>query len=80
MKGYTILGISLAAAGFLLWAGSQLYFRRCIRPLRLEDRKETDPNLTSGQKKRLQRYNTLLAIACILAVAGCLITLVVRFL
>lgn len=77
---YTVLGISLAAAGFLLWAAAYLYFRRCIKPLRLGERRENDPNLPPAHKKRLRTYNTMLAVACILAVAGCLITLLVRFL
>ena len=80
MKGSMLLGIVMAAVGFLLWAASYLYFRRILKPLQLGDRKETDPNLTPGQKKALRIYNSMLAIACILAVAGCLITLITRFL
>lgn len=79
-NGYTILGIALAAVGFILWLLSYLFFRKRIRPLQLENRRETDPSLTPAQKKLLRFYNTLLAIACILAVSGCLITLIVRFL
>lgn len=80
MKGSMVLGMVVAAVGFVLWAASYLYFRLCIKPLQLSDRKESDPSLTAGQKRKLRAYNTMLAIACILAVAGCLITLLVRFL
>ena len=80
MKGSMVLGMVIAAIGFLLWAGSYLYFRLRIKPLQLSDRRESDPNLTDGQKRKLRTYNSMLAIACILAVAGCLITLIVRFL
>ena len=80
MKGSMVLGIVVAAIGFLLWAGSYIYFRLCIKPLKLSNCKESDPRLTDAQKRKLRTYNSMLAISCILAVAGCMITLIVRFL
>ena len=56
MKGSMLLGIVMAAVGFLLWAASYLYFRRILKPLQLGDRKETP--ISPQAKKRPCAFTT----------------------